>query len=264
MERFTAKQYMDYYTAQRNLRIEDIGIAPTLLVTWMGGPVPRLVERLAARPCDHWCTHPAAPAYTGTLAGLPVTVARLRIGAPASVSMLEQFVACGARTIIGLGMAGSLQPELPIGSLIVATDCLSSEGTSAHYVKDLSQARADDSLATALAGAARVTGRPLGMGTLWSTDAPYMEQIEDIERHGRNGVLGVDMETSALYAFAAHRGLRCANLLVVSDELWHEWNPAFGTTELAHALEVAGEVILEALSRVFHDSSTDHIGAAAK
>jgi purine-nucleoside phosphorylase len=39
-----------------------------------------------------------------------------------------------------------------------------------------------------------------------------------------NGILGIDMETSAMYRVAQHRGVSSCNILVVSDELWTEWN----------------------------------------
>ena len=38
------------------------------------------------------------------------------------------------------------------------------------------------------------------------------------------------------------------NFLVVSDELWRDWRPAFGLPELRDALKRAEEVVLEAIA----------------
>ena len=47
---------------------------------------------------------------------------------------------------------------------------------------------------------------------------------DDITRHAKAGVLGIDMETSAMYRVAEHRGVAVCNMLIVSDELWTDWN----------------------------------------
>jgi hypothetical protein len=47
------------------------------------------------------------------------------------------------------------------------------------------------------------------------------------------------METSAMYALGRFRGVRVCNLLVISDELWQAWRPAFRTPELHAADELA-------------------------
>jgi len=83
-----------------------------------------------------------------------------------------------------------------------------------------------------------------------TTDAPYRELISKIEAYGRQGVLGVDMETSAMYALGQVRYVDVCNLLVVSDELSHEWRPAFGQTELLQALQRAQRVVLRCLTKL--------------
>lgn len=95
-------------------------------------------------------------------------------------------------------------------------------------------------------------GIPLGYSTAtgahWTTDAIYRESIDDINRHRDSGVLGVDMETSAMYALGLVQGVEVANVLAVSDELWHDWNPAFGTHILENSLEQACQIALTAVS----------------
>ena len=236
-ERITPDQVVRHHAKLCSIRAEDIVIAPLLVVSWVKPAVERIARSLDCKPCKHWLYGDDCPAFTGSANGHAVSVGVLRVGAPTTVMMLEEFIACGARTIIGLGYAGSLQPTLPIGSIIIPTECVSNEGTSAHYVNDPSQIRANRDLVEGLSGLAKEQGTPVRAGKSWTTDAPYKEYMHVIDGHQRDGVLGVDMETSAMYALAAHRKVRSANVLVVSDELWHDWNPAFGTPQLDQATE---------------------------
>jgi purine-nucleoside phosphorylase len=54
------------------------------------------------------------------------------------------------------------------------------------------------------------------------------------------------MELSALFTVAAYRGIECAALLVVSDELHGEdWDIGFGGETLARAMGRAGLIALD-------------------
>ena len=165
--------------------------------------------------------------------------------------IMEEMIACGARTFMGLGWAGSLQPDLPVGSFIIPTTCISEEGTSAHYLghgkKPVANLKADQILAQALESAAKKAGVSTRPGPQWTTDAPYRERRDKVRSFRQAGILGVDMETSAMYALARFRGVRVCNLLVISDVLGSEWQLGFGTDLLQAANEIAQEVVLESI-----------------
>ena len=48
------------------------------------------------------------------------------------------------------------------------------------------------------------------------------ETLDKITNYHNQGVLGVDMETSAMYTLGQVRNVEVCNLLVVSDELWNK------------------------------------------
>lgn len=52
-----------------------------------------------------------------------------------------------------------------------------------------------------------------------------------------------------MYTLGKVRRVDVCNLLVVSDELWIEWNPTFGTNELRNATKKAESVILRCLTK---------------
>ena len=84
-------------------------------------------------------------------------------------------------------------------------------------------------------------------GKLWTTDGIYREMAYKVSAYRDQGILGVDMETSAMYTLGIFRQVRVCNLLIVSDELWHAWRPAFATHELETANQVGQRAVLNCL-----------------
>jgi len=151
------------------------------------------------------------------------------VGAPMAVMTLEKLIALGARRIIAYGWCGSLSDTVKIGDVLLPTWAKSDEGTSGHYpVKSR-----PESLATTrklLTGKLTALGQTVHCGPVWTTDAPYRESRQKIKSLGSQGILGVDMEFSALCTVAAFRNIEITAVLLVSDEIFHEeWKPGFRT-----------------------------------
>ena len=162
---------------------------------------------------------------------LPMFWAGPAVGAPMAVICLEKLIALGATRIIVCGWCGSLQPDLGVGELVLPTWGISEEGTSGHYPVEKSVASSPQ-LRMALKAFFAQTGKKLREGPIWTTDALYRETREKVVRYGGEGILGVDMECSALMQVAAFRGVELAALLMVSDLLWQDpWQPGFQSKE---------------------------------
>lgn len=153
-----------------------------------------------------------------------IAVGRLPMGAPLAASLFEQMVSAGTERLIIVGAAGSLQPTVEVGHLVIPTDTIREEGTSYHYLPADEPARADADLAAQLYDAVSAEGQEPHRGLHWTTDAIFREQEEKIADFRSRGVLSVDMEISALYAVALHLGVPCAAVLGITDVL----NPAQG------------------------------------
>ena len=246
MERFTARDYVDFHTRRKNITIEEIGVGPVVVISWSPRVVESLASKFDAQTSPHWF-YRKYEFYTATVEGRIVSFVQAPVGASGTVMMMEEMIACGAHTFVGLGWAGSLQPSAPVGSLLIPTDCISEEGTTPHYLEHGVTIAADADLATLLEETALSEGATALSGLQWTTDAPHRELLNTIRTYGERGVLGVDMETSAMYALGVFRSVKVCNLLVVSDELWHEWRPAFGTAELDEANELAQRIVARAI-----------------
>jgi nucleoside phosphorylase len=228
----TPERYLAYLR-DSGVAAADLAVAPTVVLAW--GPLVRpLAHDLAARRRRAWPYDEDWPYHEAGEVGL----ARLPTGAPAAVFLADQLIACGAGRLIVLGIAGSLVPSLPPGRVVVAAEAIADDGTSPHYGVSAGAAtpglgRLPDRVAAALG----VNGVETSLATVWTTDAPFRETAPVVEQARAAGACAVEMETAALYALAAHRGVEICTVLVVSDCIWESWRPAFELPEVGQALK---------------------------
>lgn len=149
------------------------------------------------------------------------------VGAPMAVLTLEKLIALGACKILVYGWCGSLHSSMNVGSLFTPTgEGVSEEGTSSHY--PLNGDSFDHVWQKQLIDLLSKTGVRVHQGPIWTTDAPYRETKDKVEKYGSQGVLAVDMEYTALRTLAVFRQVSLAAIMMVSDELFHrEWMPRF-------------------------------------
>jgi len=247
----TAPAFIEYYLKLQGLTFAQAKLPPLALASFQRRTYDALAEATDANETDETGRrHPLLPLAMGRIGaagaegGTPVVVTRLRVGAPAAVTDLEELVALGVRDILVVGVAGSLQPGLPIGALVIPTGAIREEGTSFHYAPAGAEVAPDPTLTRALADACAALGAPVASGLVWTTDAPYRELQSKILAYGAAGALAVEMEASALFAAAAALGVRLSVLMAISDELFHPWRPGFHSEELLTAQQVAARATI--------------------
>jgi uridine phosphorylase len=127
------------------------------------------------------------------------------VGAPFAVLIAEQLFASGCRLLISMTSAGQLAPLRPPPYFVLIDKALRDEGTSYHYLPPGEFSHADEGLLARMDGAFAALRVPVERGAAWTTDAPFRETAETIAAMGHKGLLAVEMEAAALYAFAAAR-----------------------------------------------------------
>ena len=194
--------------------------------------------------------------YTGTWRGHRVTIHGSGMGmASLSIYATELIRDYGARTLIRIGSAGAMQPDVAIRDLVLAqaATTLGGPAPSRGVFRELHFAPcADFALLAAAQAAAVARGARVHVGNIYSSDVFYDERPDLTEVMQRHGVLAVEMEAAELYAVAArHRashGARALAVLTVSDHLLtHEALPsAERETSFGAMVEVALEAAFAA------------------
>ena len=222
--RFTPRQAVENRLHARGLNFDDIRVGKNVLLTWTRTWGEAMADALGATPAPQTMFGDTFWLRTVDNDRGGITVAFAPIGAPGTIMLMEDLIACGAESFVGVGASGGLIPDHPVGDVLLPDICrVIDEGTSARYPDD-GPPTADAILLADLTSRLEKHGARTASGDWWTTDGFYREMTDDIARHASNGILGIDMETSAMYRVAQHRKVAACNMLVVSDELWTDWN----------------------------------------
>jgi purine-nucleoside phosphorylase len=174
-----------------------------------------------------------------------IALAGPAMGAPQMVMILEKLIALGARKILFWGWAGGIDPNLTFGDIILPDRAVSEEGTSRHYSDETQSLPSSQFLEEIKTGLDK-EGLLFHQGPVWTTDAPYRETINKVKAFQSQGVLGVDMETSALFTVSTFRGVEAVALLIVSDDLSQlSWRHGFRNPRFLEARKQALKFIFK-------------------
>jgi len=249
-EVFTPSMFVQYIADRRGMRVEDFGVNEVVLLLYSGRVQDQLIKKTDAETAVNWLYAESRPLYNFSIGRRKVSMFRPFAGASAAAMYMEELIACGARTFISYGSAGSLQRRSPIGHFVIPMSAVREEGTSYHYLPEETLPRADETVVSALEEACAEHGVSYHKGATWTTDAPYREMKSKVLRYSEEGILSVEMESSAIFSVGMFREVRVGSLLNISDELFDDWNPGFHAKEFELSEYKAVEILLEAISRL--------------
>ncbi len=185
---------------QKSLVACDI---PGICVLDPDGDLSRYLQYSGAKRHPGWaCYH--TDMYELELDAVTIGVIGCAVGASFAVLIAEQLFVSGCELLISVTSSGQLVEVDAPPYFILIDKALRDEGTSYHYLPPSAYAfrrTALDSLADSIPAKARHVIR----GGTWTTDAPYRETTEAIAYAKSLKLLAVEMEASALYAFAEAR-----------------------------------------------------------
>jgi purine-nucleoside phosphorylase len=119
------------------------------------------------------------------------------------VLVAEQLFASGCRLLLSITSSGQVATLGPPPYFILIKRALRDEGTSYHYLPAGPEyVEADPALLSVAEDALATINEPVERGATWTTDAPYRETVDAIAAARADGILAVEMEAAALYAFA--------------------------------------------------------------
>jgi purine-nucleoside phosphorylase len=159
--------------------------------------------------------------YTGTWNGKRVSVQATGMGQPSlSIYVHELINVYGVKTLVRIGTCGGLNARVKVRDLIIAqaasTDStIVNDGFGPFNFSPI----ADYGLLRAAADRAEEKGMRYHVGNMLSSDIFYHVE-PGMEGYGRlpaHGVIGVEMESAALYTLAARFDVRALTVCTMTD-----------------------------------------------
>ncbi len=156
--------------------------------------------------------------YTGFYKGKRVSVMASGMGQPAiGIYSYELYNFYDVETIIRVGSCGSFSPELHARDIIVAMGaCTNGNYASQYNLPGTFCPIADFDLVRRAAEECEKAGVNYRVGNIFSSDMFYDDAASGMQ-WAKMGVLGVEMESAALYCNAARAGKKALCICTVSD-----------------------------------------------
>jgi len=233
--------------ARRQKGLATIDVPPVCILDPDGDIVRYLKTSGRAKRFDAWpCYH--TDLYSFSLAGQTSGIIACAVGAPFAVLVAEELFACGCHILISLTSAGQIVPAGSPPYFVVIDRALRDEGTSYHYAAPDAFAEADPHIVATAIRDLKKAGLRAYVGPSWTTDAPFRETATAIAAARARGVLAVEMEAAALYAFARKRNKAVLCLAQVTNTMGlagrdFEKGEAQGTADALMILDVLAKTL---------------------
>lgn len=169
--------------------------------------------------------------YLGNLPdGKPVLVATSGMGASSLSIVVNELVQVGIKRFIRIGTCGSIQPFVPVGSVVISQAALCRQGAALDIAPAEYPAVSDPYLTVALVETARKLNIPFHLGITASVDTfyegqertessanaylqPWLQGLTTTYRH--LNILNYEMEVGTLFKMAGVYGFAAAGICAV-------------------------------------------------
>ena len=204
--------------ARRQKGITGADVPEICILDPDGDIVRHLVATSRAHRSSTWpCYH--TELYTFEDDGLAYGIVGCAVGAAFAVLVAEELFASGCRLLLSMTSAGQILPVQAPPYFVVIDRALRDEGTSYHYLPPSDYSVADPHLVELARASLTTAGMAVQVGATWTTDAPFRETTEAIAAAREAGILAVEMEAAALYAFARARGRQVLCIAHVTNQM---------------------------------------------
>jgi uridine phosphorylase len=197
---------------------DELGSQPPTIALLSGDPErARLIAQTYLQDMRLLSENRGLNSYVGSLPNdRPILSATSGMGAPSLSIVVNELVQVGIRQIIRIGTCGSIQPYVPVGSIVISSAALCRQGAANDIAPIEYPAAADPFLTVALVKAARELEVEHYMGITASVDTfyegqertdsanPYLlRSLHGITEEYRHlNVLNYEMECGTLFKMA--------------------------------------------------------------
>lgn len=206
-------------------QVEEFGICDTLIFSFNGEIVERVRQMPESREGGYLKSlNGRHPWYLLEKDGLQVAVMLAGIGAPMAVGHLEELKSSGFKNFIVLGSCGVLDKSIAADKILLPESALRDEGTSYHYAPVSDEISYEPAALLTMEEALDAAGIEYVRAKTWSTDAFYRETADKVKRRLAAGATVVDMEASAIMAWAQFRAAKVYQFFYTADYVDHHKN----------------------------------------
>lgn len=204
--------------ARRQKGLAMGSVPPVCLLDPDGDMVDFVRAEKNARRSPHWaCYH--TDMWEWEEDGVAYGIVGYAVGGSFSVLVAEQVFVSGCRLLVSVASAGQIAPQAAPSYHVLIEKALRDEGTSYHYLPPSPFAAADPGLLKLAREAFAPVDEVVLSGATWTTDAPFRETEAAIARRRAVGLLAVEMEAAALYAFGRAQAQPVLCLAHVTNQL---------------------------------------------
>ncbi len=174
-------------------------------------------------------SHRGLDSWTCKLDGHPVLVTNTGMGGPSLEIVLQELIQLGLDTFLRIGTTGSIQENVPLGSLVISEAAIRLDGTSDHYAPPCYPAVADLDLTMDLVHSSEGFSRPVARGLTVSAASFYSAQERydsaagyviranqgSLKEWQALGAINYEMEAGTLFTLCRTMGLKAAAICAV-------------------------------------------------
>jgi len=247
---FTPQDFLQYLASARGVNVEAFQLPPRMVMVYGRRHFNFINKLINGKPVEWWWYSDRLRMHVGSFNNVEIAIVTVFVGSPAAAMVFEELTACGAKKVLEVGTSGGIQPFLNPGEIVVATEALCDEGTTCQYFPKLQRLEASPVLKRFLVETLDKNRVNHHLGAVLTTDGVYRETRDKLAKFRKMGVLAINMETSALFTVAKHRGVEIASAFVISDLLTESgWQPAFDEKPVLSNTEALLKIALEAVSK---------------
>jgi len=184
--------------------------------------------------------------YTGNYKGKIISVQGTGMGLPShSIYVNELIRFYGAKKLIRIGSAGSLNEDVNVRDIVLAQSASTNSGINKRRFQGMDYApTANFDLLLKAYNIALEKGIKVKVGNVLSSDLFYDDTEVSIKLWADYGSLAVEMETAELYTLAAKYGVQALSILTISDHIFkgEETTPEERETSFTEMMELALEL----------------------
>lgn len=184
--------------------------------------------------------------YTGSYKGKRISVQGTGMGLPShSIYVNELIRFYGAKKLIRIGSAGSLNEDVNVRDIVLAQSASTNSGINKRRFQGMDYApTANFDLLLKAYNIALEKGIKVKVGNVLSSDLFYDDTEVSIKLWADYGSLAVEMETAELYTLAAKYGVQALSILTISDHIFkgEETTPEERETSFTEMMELALEL----------------------